>query len=121
MFQHFENKYNDQNKEPLLLYNMSQLGPKIANNGSEIMYFTQAKGSNGSIIDAKNKEIIQTIDKGGNTQFVDETNATFFDADGDGDDDLYICLGGNELPDGDLSLSDMLFINNDGKYTLNKS
>lgn len=121
LYQHIENGYNDQNKEALLLYNASQLGPKIAYNGNEHIYVTQAKGTNGSIIDLKSKNIVQTINKGGITQFVDETDAVFFDADGDGDDDLYICLGGNELLDGDLSLSDVLFLNENGSYVINKN
>ncbi len=116
---HFENEYNDQSKEPLLLYAFSQNGPKITKNKDGEIFIPQAKGKNGQIINPKTKEVVTTIHKGSDTRFVDESNALFFDADGDGDDDLYVCLGGNELPDGDLSLPDILFINEDGKYVLN--
>jgi hypothetical protein len=37
-----------------------------------------------------------------------------FDADGDGDPDLYIVRGGNELPPGNPKLTDRLLLN-DGK------
>ena len=116
---HNENEYNDQNKEPLLLYNFSQNGPKLTMDREGNIFLTQGKGNNGSIINPNTKETISSINKGSDTRYVDETDAVFFDADGDGDDDLYICLGGNELPDGDLSLPDILFINEDGKYILN--
>jgi len=119
LYQHFENEYNDQNKEPLLLYGLSQNGPKITQSKDGNIFITQAKGGNGSIIDPVTKEIVSSINKGSDTRFVDETDAIFFDADGDGDDDLYVCLGGNELPDGDLSLPDLLYINDGGEYSLN--
>ncbi|MEM9544406.1 MAG: VCBS repeat-containing protein [Bacteroidota bacterium] len=115
---HQENEYNDQNKEPLLLYSFSQNGPKITQSRDGHVFVTQGKGHNGSIIDPIAKERIAEIEKGNNAGFVDETDALFFDADGDGDDDLYVCLGGNELPDGDLSLPDVLFINEHGTYVL---
>ena len=44
----------------------------------------------------------------------DYIDAAFFDADGDGDEDLYIVRGGNELQTGDPLLTDILLIN-DGK------
>ena len=46
--------------------------------------------------------------------FTDDVDAAFFDADSDGDNDLYIVRGGNELPVGNLFLTDLLLIN-DGK------
>lgn len=119
VFVHNENEYNDQNKEPLLLYGLSQNGPKITQSNDGKVFMTQAKGGNGSIIDLISNQTIASINKRSDTQFVDETDVIFFDADGDGDDDLYVCLGGNELPDGDLSLPDLLYLNDGGKYSLN--
>ena len=48
------------------------------------------------------------------TGYADDVDAAFFDADKDGDSDLYIVRGGNELSIGDPKLSDLLLIN-DGK------
>jgi hypothetical protein len=52
-------------------------------------------------------------------RFADDVDAVFFDADGDGDNDLYIVRGGNELTIGDPLLTDLLLINN-GKGGFNK-
>lgn len=121
LYQHFENKFNDQNNEPLLLYNSSQLGPKIAHNEDEYIYIPQGKGKNGAILNIITEQVEQVLSKGSRTQLVDETDAVFFDADQDGDADLYVCIGGNELSDGDLALTDLLFINDQGNFVLNKA
>ncbi|MDF1694623.1 MAG: VCBS repeat-containing protein [Saprospiraceae bacterium] len=119
IYTHKENVYNDQNKEPLLLYGLSQNGPKITINNEGKIFIPQGKGENGVVYDLNSESPFTFINKGSDTRYVDETAAVFFDADGDGDEDLYVCLGGNELPDGDLSLPDILFINTEGKFELN--
>jgi hypothetical protein len=48
----------------------------------------------------------------------EDTDAAFFDADGDGDADLYIVRGGNEVPSGDPMLADRLLFNmGEGVFT----
>jgi hypothetical protein len=105
---------------------MSDLGPAMAvgdvnSDGLEDFYIGGAKGYPGKLY-------IQTNDgfrASGNLPWPEDINcedvkATFFDADKDGDLDLYVVSGSNEYEEGSPYLQDRLYLN-DGSANFKKS
>jgi hypothetical protein len=117
-FTHHENEYVDFNDNRLSFYMISTQGPHLAVadvNGDQRddVFVTGARNQSSSLFiqqpDGKFKSIKQPAFK--NKIFEDE-NAIFLDADGDGDQDLYVCSGGNEFDPDPKSLLDRLYLNN---------
>ncbi|MBT1709650.1 VCBS repeat-containing protein [Fulvivirgaceae bacterium PWU5] len=121
-FRHRENTHIDFKYQRLLLAQLSRLGGKLAiadvnGDGNDDVFFAGASGqprklylgtNDGHLIDAPQ----QPWDKG--PVLHEDTGMTFFDADGDGDVDLYLVSGGNEFSSGDPFYQDRLYLN-DGK------
>ena len=119
LFTHKENVYDDYEKEVLLPHKQSHNGPKITVgdiNGDQLddFYIGGAAGQPGLLI-------IQ----GSGMQFNSSSSPTFqadagyedlggvlFDADGDGDQDLYVVSGGNEFEPNSTMLQDRIYLNN---------
>lgn len=118
---HRENEYLDFNRQYLVPHMQSNRGPRIAvgdvnGDGLEDFYGCGATNQTGTLM-------LQTPEgrfiPGNENAFAanaaaEEVDALFFDADGDGDKDLYVASGGYQYDDGQDILNDHLYFN-DGK------
>jgi len=120
-FKHNEDSFDELKLNHLLPKSLAMEGPAMAvgdvnNDGLDDLFLGGAKGqaaevfiqqANGSFASMNVPQFVQD-------RFTEDVDAVFFDADGDGDSDLYIVRGGNESLIGDPFLADRLLIN-DGK------
>ncbi len=121
-FQHQENSHIDYKLEPLLLQMYSRNGPGIAvgdNNGDgrEDAYIGGARNQPGQLFYRQTDGSFQAFPLEQSEKFED-MGALFFDADQDGDQDLYVVSGGSAIKyfqKGDYQ--DRLYLN-DGKGNL---
>jgi len=121
---HSENDFFDFNKQYLIPHELSTRGPKIAvadvnKDGLEDFYVCGASMQAGVLFmqtkDGKFKESALTVTS--RMRATEETDALFFDANGDGWPDLYVISGGNEYDDDNPALKDNLYLN-DGRGNL---
>jgi hypothetical protein len=125
VFAHRENSYNDFNEEVLLPHRTSTFGPGLAigdinQDGKEDVFIGGAASHvPGVYFQTENGFELQKMEDLGKDRAHEDLGATLFDADGDGDNDLYVVSGGNEFPDNSRMLQDRLYIN-DGSGNLIK-
>ncbi|MET3608645.1 hypothetical protein ABIC74_002502 [Mucilaginibacter rubeus] len=123
-FVHKENDFIDFDREKLIFQMHSADGPRIGKgdvngDGLEDFYICGAKDQPGALyiqtragrFKRSNEKLFEQ-DKAS-----EDTDCLFFDADGDGDQDLYVCSGGNEFSANSTDLIDRLYINGKGNFS----
>ena len=123
--QHEENIFDDYSRQNLLPYKLSEQGPFISkadvdNDGDEDLYIGASVGESGSLfIYANGVYTRRSVSDFDTDKDHEDMRSLFLDYDADGDQDLYVCSGGNEYEQGSSKLSDRLYIN-DGKGNFKK-
>ena len=118
---HIDYDFIDFNIQPLLLHKLSQYGPSISvgdinQDGTEDLYIGGAAMTNGYFV-IQNPDGSTQIDTfKGNPQRAEQLGTLLFDADADGDNDLFIVNGSYEFGQEDTILFDRFFENQNGKF-----
>ena len=126
-FKHQENEFSDFDRDRLLIQMFSTEGPKMAKadvngDGLEDVYIGGAKDASGALFVQKKDGSLFATNQSlfERDKISEDTDCLFFDADGDGDQDLYVASGGNEFPNSAAALLDRLYFN-DGEGNFTKS
>ena len=115
---HRENTFDDFNREPLMPYKLSTMGPALAvgdvnGNGLDDIYLGGARGFAGKLfLQQQDGTFIESEQPNFESdRRSEDVNALFFDATGDGTLDLYVVSAGNEYTGDSAELLDRLYIN----------
>jgi enediyne biosynthesis protein E4 len=124
-FRHVEEEFIDFLREPLLPHKFSDLGPNIAvgdvnGDGLDDFYVGGAVNNSGALFVQQSNSTFErsSADTWQKDATYEDLGSCFFDADGDGDADLYIVSGGSFYDAGSLNYQDRLYLNDaQGNFT----
>ena len=126
-FTHRENEFVDFDREPLMPKLVSTEGPYLAvgdvnGDGLQDLFIGGAKGQAGKLlVQQRDGSFASASDSVFAADAISEDlGAVFFDANGDGRQDLYVVSGGNEYSEAATALQDRLYLN-DGRGRFHKA
>ncbi len=124
---HRENDFLDYNREPLMPHRLSTEGPALASgdvdgDGLDDLFVGGAKWQTGTILIQQRDGTFRPSPQPAIAadSLAEDVDAAFFDADGDGDQDLYVVSAGNEFWGDAEALDDRLYVN-DGHGTFTRN
>ncbi|WP_341214847.1 VCBS repeat-containing protein [uncultured Wocania sp.] len=126
-FSHQEIPFKDYDKQLLLPHKLSQTGPAVAStdlngDGLDDIFIGGAHQQSAQLLIGNRDgtfKAISILDFTKDSKYED-VSACFFDADNDGDDDLYVVSGSYEFDEDSDLLQDRLYINH-GNYNFKRS
>lgn len=121
-YKHKENNYVDFDNERLLPQMFSKEGPRISKadfntDGIDDFFIGGAKGQLSQLITSSEEGYIIDESPFKKTSESEDLQSIFFDADNDGDLDLYVCSGGKDFNQNAIQLKDHFYRNNSGTFT----
>src|SRR5688572_11070486 len=125
-FKHRENDFNEYKEQILLPHMFSKSGPFISTgdvdgDNETDFYVGGAAGQSGALYLQKNGKFNKKISGVFESdKKYEDMGSALFDADGDGDRDLFVVSGGSEFPQGSDMYVDRLYLN-DGKGNFKKT